>query len=191
MPVDFNALTFFDFLVLVIVGFSAFLALVRGFLHEMVAILGFVIAVYGTSVLAPITLPVIQTYVPTEPLARAISLVGVFLLLLMATSVFAQRLMLILHQNRISLLDHTLGFAFGAARGFLFMIVAWLALTLILPGQAWPIWIEDAEFLPYIRYGALQLLQLLPSNLAPQEAEAFLAAPPSCAIDPCVVSPWL
>lgn len=186
MPVDFNALTFFDFLVLVIVGFSAFLALLRGFLHEMVAILGFVIATYGTFILAPITLPLVQTYVATLWLARALSLIGMFILLLMATSVFAQRLMLILHQNRISLLDHTLGFAFGAARGSLFVLVGWLALALILPGQAWPAWISEAQFLPYIRFGALQLMRLLPSDLTPQEAEAFLAVPPLHAIDCCL-----
>ena len=177
MPVDVNAFTFFDFLVVVIVGFSAFLALLRGFLHEMVAILGFVIAAYGTFILAPITLPLVQTYVPTLWLARALSLVGVFVLLLMATSVFAQRLMAILHNNRISLLDHTLGFVFGAARGSLFVLVAWLALTLILPGQAWPAWIGEAQLLPFVRYGASQLMQLVPGELNPPEAEAFLAAP--------------
>lgn len=155
-----------DLLVIGIVLLSALLASVRGFTREVLAIGSWVIAAIAAYILHPRVLAFIEPHVSNRQVALAIAIAIVFLVTLVIVTMITVKLSDIILDSSIGALDRTLGFLFGAARGFLIAAVAFLFFDKLVGEKQYPDWIRDAKLRPLLKESGDQLIALLPTDTA-------------------------
>jgi len=128
-----------------IILLSAVLAYSRGFVREVMAIAGWIVAAIVAFTFAP----------EAEPLMRAIPYVGefiagsceisiiaafaaVFAVALVAVSLFTPLLSSVIQGSVLGGLDQGLGFLFGAARGVVLIAVAFFVYGMVVTTQDYP-----------------------------------------------------
>lgn len=115
-----------DLIVMGIVLISALLAAVRGFTREVLAIGSWIAAAAAAYALHPALLPYARDYIPNANLALAAAIAAVFLGTLVIVSFITVKLSDMILDSKIGALDRTLGFLFGAARGLLIAVIAFV-----------------------------------------------------------------
>ena len=118
--------TLLDGVLLVIMLLSGVLAMIRGFVREVLSIGAWVVAAVAAYLLYDDVLPYVQGQISNEHIALAIAAGGVFLVVLLVASFITMRISDYVLDSRIGALDRTLGFAFGAVRGLVLVVVAML-----------------------------------------------------------------
>lgn len=84
-------------------------------------------------------------HVANDTLATSIAVGTIFLVTLIVVSYVTMRISDFVLDSRIGALDRTLGFVFGAARGFLLVVVAVLFFNWFVPEPRQPNWIMEAK----------------------------------------------
>ncbi len=139
-------MTLFDYAVLIIIGGSVCLSLVRGFAREVLALAGWVIAFIAASLLAGPVAGLLTTLIAAEALRVLAAFGAVFLATLIAASLIALAVSRLIRSAGLGLEDRLLGSFFGLARGVLVVMVLILLAGLTgLPRQ--PAW-TDAMLSP-------------------------------------------
>lgn len=156
-----------DILVFIIIGISTLMALVRGFAREISSLAGWVIAAYGTLLLGPLILPFVQNYITIAWAAIGVSYALLFLIILVICSLISSRLSAQLKNSSIGPLDRTLGFIFGAVRGFVIVCVAYMILVLIVAEDEKPAWLTGARLYPLLQTGAAAIMAIIPEQSFP------------------------
>ena len=67
--------------------------------------------------------------------------------------------------SRVGALDRTLGFLFGAARGFLLAVIGFGFFSWLVNEKQQPTWVADAKFRPILTSSFEKLKGVLPENL--------------------------
>ena len=150
-----------DLVVIGVIVISALLAAVRGFTREVLAIVAWVTAAAAAWFLHPLVLPRIKEHVSNPNIALAIAIGGVFVVVLLIVSLITVKLSDFILDSRIGALDRTLGFLFGAARGFLICVIGWAGLAWLVQGKM-PDWAQTARSRPALENSATTLLAMLP-----------------------------
>jgi membrane protein required for colicin V production len=150
-----------DLVVIAVVVISALLAAVRGFTREVLAIVAWVTAAAAAWVLHPLVLPRIKEHVSNPNIALAIAIGGVFVIVLLIVSIVTVKLSDFILDSRIGALDRTLGFLFGAARGFLICVIGWAGLAWLVQGKM-PEWASNARSRPALESTSTTLIAMLP-----------------------------
>ena len=134
-----------DAIVAGVVVLSAILAYARGFLREVIAIAGWVVAGIAAFVFAPMVEPLISEVPVIGPwLAGSceprviVAFAAVFALGLVILSLFTPLLPSAVQRSALGGLDRALGFLFGVVRGIVLVAVALVVLDLVVPGEALP-----------------------------------------------------
>jgi membrane protein required for colicin V production len=115
-----------DVTLIVIMLISAFLAMVRGFMREVLSVVGWVVAA-GAAGLAYLRLtgPVLQFFTgANEMLVKAATVFTVAIVALIVVTYLTTRISDKILDSKIGALDRTLGVLFGLARGLLLVAVA-------------------------------------------------------------------
>src|SRR5882757_1357991 len=138
-------ITILDLVLLGVMLISGLLALVRGFMREILSI-----AAWGAAALATLyayqkLLPTAITYFNNETVATAVTVAGVFIGTLIIVSIITVRISDMILDSRIGALDRTLGFLFGLARGLLIVVVAYQFFIWLVPDKQQPDWIRGAK----------------------------------------------
>ncbi len=165
--------SYLDLAVLAVVLISALLALLRGFTREVLAILSWVAAgavAYG-EYRQHIVLPYVHQYIPKDNIAQAVAIALVFFGALIVVSLVTVKLSDVILDSKIGALDRTLGFVFGAVRGFLLAVVAFVFYGWLTPDANQPIWVKTARLKPILEVSGEKL-----HDLMPQDVEALFAA---------------
>lgn len=157
--------SYLDLAVLAIVLISALLALLRGFTREVLAILSWVVAGAAAYYLYPLALPHIRPHVPKENIAQAVSIAAVFFTALIIISLITVKLSDVILDSKIGALDRTLGFIFGAARGFLLATVAFVFYSWLAPDANQPEWVRNARMKPLLEAGGAKLHDFVPQDV--------------------------
>ena len=110
-------ITLLDLILLVVMLISALLAMVRGFMREVLSIASWAAAAVLTLYTYPKLKPVVLQYFSNEIIASAICIGGVFLGTLLIVSVLTIKISDTILDSRVGALDRTLGFLFGLGRG--------------------------------------------------------------------------
>jgi membrane protein required for colicin V production len=152
-----------DLVVLGVIVISAFLAAVRGFTREVLAIGAWVAAAAAAWFLHPMVLPLVKPYINSDTVALAASIGGIFILTLIIVSIITVKISDLILDSRIGALDRTLGFLFGAARGFLICVIGWVFLGWLLQGKN-PEWAATARTRPALESTGNSLITMLPDN---------------------------
>ncbi|WP_068312403.1 CvpA family protein [Polycladidibacter hongkongensis] len=157
-------ITLLDGILLVIMLLSAFLAMVRGFVREVLSIASWVAAAVSAYYFYGSVEPMVAPYVGEGTLATIIAIGAVFVLTLIVVSFITMFLSDLVLDSRIGALDRSLGFVFGAARGFLLMVVALLFFNWFVPEEKQPTWIFEAKSRHLLESTGNALVSALPDD---------------------------
>jgi membrane protein required for colicin V production len=138
-------ITILDLVLLAVMLISGLLAMVRGFMREILSI-----AAWGAAALVTLysyskLLPTAKTYFNSDTIASIAVVAGVFVGTLIIVSVITVRISDIILDSRIGALDRTLGFLFGLARGLLIVVVAYEFFIWLVPDKQRPDWVVGAK----------------------------------------------
>ena len=138
-------ITILDLVLLGVMLISGLLALVRGFMREILSI-----AAWGAAALATLyayqkLLPTAKAYFNNDTIATAVTVAGVFIGTLIIVSIITTRVSDMILDSRIGALDRTLGFLFGLARGLLIVVVAYQFFIWLVPDKQQPDWVRSAK----------------------------------------------
>jgi membrane protein required for colicin V production len=152
-----------DLVVIGVIVISALLAAVRGFTREVLAIAAWAAAAAAAWYLHPMALPMVKQYIRSDTVALVAAIGGIFVVTLIVVSIITVKLSDLILDSRIGALDRTLGFVFGAARGFLICVIGWVFLNWLLQGKN-PEWATTARSRPALESTGNNLIAMLPDN---------------------------
>src|SRR5512139_1582926 len=153
-----------DLVLLGVMLVSGLLALVRGFMREILSI-----AAWGTAAVVTLysyskLLPTAKGYFNSDTIATVAVVAGTFILTLIVVSVITVRISDMILDSRIGALDRTLGFLFGLARGLLIVVVAYEFFTWLVPDKQRPDWVTGAKSRLVLQGTGDWLMSLLPDD---------------------------
>jgi membrane protein required for colicin V production len=138
-------ITLLDIALLVVMLISGLLAMVRGFMREVLSIAAWATAAIVTVYAYPRLLPTAKTYFTSDIVAAVVVVGGVFLGTLIIVSIFTIKISDAVLDSRVGALDRTLGFLFGLARGLLVVVVAYMFFDWLVPDRSKPEWVTNAK----------------------------------------------
>jgi membrane protein required for colicin V production len=138
-------ITLLDIILLAVMLISGLLAMIRGFMREILSIAAWIAAALATLYFFNRLVPYAQQYFNNDIVAKAAVIGGVFLGTLLIVSVITVRISDMILDSRIGALDRTLGFLFGLARGLIIVVVAFLFFDWLVPQKSQPGWVTGAK----------------------------------------------
>jgi membrane protein required for colicin V production len=127
---NLHSLNGFDYTVIVILLLSGLLALVRGFVREVLSIAALAAAFFIAAHFYPKAEPFLHPYVTNKTMLSVSSGLAVFFTAWLVFVLIGFFLARFLVQGRaLNLIDRSLGFGFGLLRGFLILSIIYLAIT--------------------------------------------------------------
>lgn len=167
-------ITLLDGILIVIMLISALLAMIRGFVREVLSIAAWIAAAAAAFFFYDDLLPYVQPHIAHKQLAVAASAGAIFLVTLIIVSFITMRISDFVLDSRIGALDRTLGFLFGAARGLLLVVVGMLFFNWFVPkAEEQPTWVADAKSKPLLDMIGGRLMASLPEDPEKQILEQF------------------
>ena len=153
-------LAYLDVALLTIVALSGIVAMYRGLTRELLSILSWAVAAaavfyftrnyraLAVQVAEQFSNPVQSSYI----IVAQVVLGGVlFLVVLVIVHLITSRISDTVLDSRVGAIDRVLGLAFGAARGFLIIVIGFMFYeTLVKEEQQHP-WVRNAVFLPAVK----------------------------------------
>ena len=128
-----------DWALLAVLALSIVVGVVRGFIYEVLSLLGWVAAYFAAQWFAPQLAPSLPIGAPGSAANHAAAFAIVFILALIVWGLAVRVLRMLVHATPLSGVDRLLGAVFGAARGMVLLLaVASVALlvTLFLAGDS-------------------------------------------------------
>jgi membrane protein required for colicin V production len=157
-------LTLVDMTVVIIVGLSILVSLIRGLVREVLALAAWIVAFLAANLLAAPVAPWLPDAIASEELRLLAAFACVFVVVLIAMSVLAMLASKLVKSAGLGLEDRLLGSAFGLARGMLVVLVIVLLAGLTsLPRQ--PVW-RNAVLSGPLETLAVHSKAWLPADLA-------------------------
>ncbi len=157
-------ITLLDVLLLVVMLISGLLAMIRGFMREVLSIAAWGIAAVVTLWAFPRVTPLAQSYFSSETVAKGVAIAGVFLVTLLVVSIVTVRISDMVLDSRVGALDRTLGFLFGLGRGLIIVVVAFLFFAWLVPDRSQPDWVRGAKSKVVLQSTGQWLMGMLPDD---------------------------
>lgn len=157
-------ITILDLVLLAVMLISGLLAMVRGFMREILSIAAWGAAAVVTLFAFQKLLPSAKTYIDNDTVATVVVIAGVFIGTLVVVSIITVRISDMILDSRIGALDRTLGFLFGLARGLLIVVVAFLFFAWLVPDKQRPDWVTAAKSRVVLESTGNWLMSLLPDD---------------------------
>ena len=152
--------TYLDLGVIAVVLISAFLAMLRGFTREVLAIAAWGAAAVAAIYLYPFALPYVTPHIANKNIALGVSAAAVFFVTLIAVSVITIKFSDAILNSKIGALDRSLGFLFGAVRGLLLCVIAFVFFNWLVPAQTQPGWVKTARMRPLLQVTGDRLMAI-------------------------------
>jgi membrane protein required for colicin V production len=156
--------SYLDLGLIVVVLISAFLAMLRGFTREVLAIASWGAAAVAAIYLHPLVLPYVKPYIAKDVIALGVAAAAVFFVALIAVSLITVKLSDAILDSKVGALDRSLGFLFGAVRGLLLCVIAFVFFNWLVPAQTQPQWVKTARMRPLLQATGDQLMAILPDD---------------------------
>jgi membrane protein required for colicin V production len=158
-------MTGFDIAVLLVVGLGAATGFIRGFVHEVMALLAWIFALFAIRYLHT---PVTDFFDPMIGTTSGAAVLAFALLLLVpyaAVKLIANWLGAKSRNSVLGPIDRVLGFGFGAVKGVIIVVLAFSVLMLGYdvtwgPGGR-PAWITQARTYPFINASSEALVTMI------------------------------
>ncbi len=157
-------ITLLDIILIVVMLISGLLAMVRGFMREVLSIVAWVLAAGATLYAYAKLLPFAKQYFNNDIVAAVAVVGGVFLLTLLIVSVVTVRISDMVLDSRVGALDRTLGFLFGLGRGLVIVVVAFMFFSWLVPDRSQPEWVRSAKSRIVLTGTGQWLMSMLPED---------------------------
>jgi membrane protein required for colicin V production len=157
-------MTWFDYTVLLVIGASALVAVLRGFVREVLSLVSWVAAFVAASAFAGQLAPLLPEAIPNDSLRMLAAFMLVFGATLLAMVVITLAIVELVRVVGLGFVDRVLGLVFGLVRGLLIVLIAVLlaGLTRLPEEQGW----RDAMLSQPLEVLALSVRAYLPADLA-------------------------
>jgi membrane protein required for colicin V production len=138
-------ITLLDIVLIAVMLISGLLAMIRGFMREVLSIAAWVLAAGATLYAYGKLLPAATAYFNSDMIAKATVIGGVFLVTLLLVSIVTVRISDMVLDSRVGALDRTMGFLFGLGRGLIIVVVAFGFFDWLVPAKSQPTWVTEAK----------------------------------------------
>jgi len=157
-------ITLLDIILLVVMLISGLLAMIRGFMREILSIGAWGVAALATLYAYARVLPMAKQYFSSDMVAAGVTVGGIFLLTLLIVSIITVRISDMILDSRVGALDRTLGFLFGLGRGLVIVVVAFLFFAWLVPERSQPEWVKGAKSKVVLQSTGQWLMSMLPDD---------------------------
>jgi membrane protein required for colicin V production len=157
-------ITWLDIILIAVMLISALLAMIRGFMREVLSIAAWVIAAGVTLYAYAKLLPFAKSYFNNDIVAVAVVVAGTFIGTLLVVSVITVRFSDMVLDSRVGALDRTMGFLFGLGRGLVIVVVAFLFFAWLVPDRSQPEWVRSAKSRVVLQGTGDWLMSMLPDD---------------------------
>lgn len=158
-------ITLLDIIVLGVMLLSGLLAMVRGFMREILSIAAWATAAIVTLTMYQRFIPMAKEYTDSDTIATVAVAAILFLGTLIVASVITVKVSDMILDSRIGALDRTLGFVFGLARGLLIVVVAFAFFNWLVVEKSQPNWVTSAKSLGVLKGTGEWLQRQLPEDV--------------------------
>src|SRR5579883_1522303 len=153
-----------DIILIVIMIFSGFLAMLRGLTREMLSIMSWALAALVTLLVYSNFRWEFRRIIDTPMLADGtlilVTFIGSLIIFSLITANISERVL----DSRVGAIDRTLGFIYGLVRGLVLVVIAYLIVGQIVERQNLPSWVKEARSLPLIESAGDTIKSFLPDN---------------------------
>jgi membrane protein required for colicin V production len=172
-------ITWLDIILLGVMLVSGLLAMIRGFMREILSITAWLCAAGATyiAVRDGRLVNLAKSNISSDLIATGAVIGGVFLLTLLIVSVITVRISDLVLDSRIGALDRTLGFLFGLGRGLVIVVVAFLFFAWLVPTGKQPDGVRNAKSRVVLENTGEWLQALLPQDMDAYLSQVFKKRP--------------
>jgi membrane protein required for colicin V production len=149
---------------------SVLVGLMRGFVFEVLSLVGWVVAFVAAQMLTPLAQPHVSIGQPGSALNHVVTFACVFLAALLIWGLGARLVRMLIRATPLSSFDRLLGAGFGLARGALVLLMLSLVLELT-PVAKWPSW-QRSQGAAWLNAAVKELKPWLPIEMNPQHPSA-------------------
>src|SRR6516165_4137874 len=147
-------ITLLDVILLLVMLVSGLLALIRGFMREILSIGAWGVAALVTLYSYPRVLPLAKQYFASDSVAAAVSAGGIFLGTLLIVSIITARISDMVLDSRVGALARTL----------VIVVVAFLFFAWLVPDRSQPEWVRSAKSKLVLQNTGQWLMSMLPDD---------------------------
>jgi len=140
-------LNFVDYILIAIVGLSMVLSLWRGFVREVISLIGLVAAFLLASRLSGVTGEFLGQWITSSTVADIAGFALVFIIVMIVVGLIGALIRHLVGLAALTATDRTLGIFFGAARGMMLIALCFLVYTSYAKPDA-P-WLKESRLVPY------------------------------------------
>ena len=155
-----------DIGVLLILLVSAVLAYARGFVHEVLSVGGWIGAIFATFYGFPYAKPIARQYISLDLAADLAAGTIIFIVTLVFLSLITRAIAKSVQASALNVLDRSLGFLFGLARGAALVCVAYIGLEIIIPEDEQPAMVRESRSIQLIKPSAVLLKAMVPDHIS-------------------------
>jgi len=138
-----------DWTILIVIGLSAGISLLRGFVREALSLAGWILAFFIAKTFYLEFSNLLEAHIETPSLRYAVSWVALFVLTLTVSGLVNYILSQLIEKAGLSGMDRVMGMAFGALRGVLLTSLAVILLkefTAVSQDRWW----RSSELIPHV-----------------------------------------
>lgn len=158
-------MTVFDIIVLLIVGVAAAGGFMRGFVQEVLSLLGWVLAVFAIRFLHTDLTAFLYSYIGTPSTAAVLAFVLLLLIPYAAMKVIASMAGRSTRNSVLGPIDRVLGFGFGGVKGVIILVMAFSVLVLgydtVWGPTGRPTWMTTARTYSFVNAAADAMVDLI------------------------------
>ena len=135
----------FDFFILFFILVSAFFSFLRGFSHESLSLINWILALLASYNFGGKLTNLINKFVNNLFFSNGISYLLTFLMIFIFFSILTKKISSLIKKSQIGFVDRTGGFFFGILRGYLIICLCFFSFHFFYKGDKFE-WIEKSKF---------------------------------------------
>ncbi|MDX1512811.1 MAG: CvpA family protein [Gammaproteobacteria bacterium] len=153
-----------DYAILGVIGLSALISVVRGFIKEALSLIGWIAAIWIGLAFSEDLAVLLEDKISVPSVRMALAFSALFIATLLLTGLIIYLVGLLVQKTGLSGTDRMLGVIFGVARGSVIVgILVLLAGLTPLPDDPW--W-RESVLVPHFERLAIEIRGLLPPDIA-------------------------
>lgn len=153
-----------DVVILILTALSAFIALFRGLVKEVLSVLGWVLSAVVVFYLLPILTPFAQVYIASKMMAGIVTSLVILIVFYIVWLLSTDHMVRKIRSSKLSALDRLLGLVFGVFRAFLLVVLFNILVTWMLPEESKTGMFKDSRYFNLAGRFAEPIKSLIPQS---------------------------
>jgi len=161
-----------DAILVAVIVISAAVAYFRGLVREVLSLGAWIGAALAAFIARPMIQPHVETWIEPPVVADAVGTGAVFLVVLILLKIMTNMIADRVQDSMLGGIDRVLGLVFGAARGAVVLVVAYILAGMFAPEtSAWPEPVKQARGLGIVADTARRVVDAVPEAYRPRLVE--------------------